>query len=83
MARRRQSRLAEEHHPDPAAVALDGAQPVEQVWLYLPANYLSNRVYDDYDAIIDVACQAWRKLLAQPQQITSIGMQTWAHEGQL
>ena len=57
--------------------------PVEQVWQYLRANYLSNRVFDTYDAIIDAACDAWRKLIAQPQQITSIGMRTWAHEGHL
>ena len=57
--------------------------PVEQVWQYLRANYLSNRVFDDFDAIIDAACDAWRKLIAQPQQITSIGMRTWAHEGHL
>ena len=57
--------------------------PVEQVWQYLRANYLSNRVFDDFDAIIDAACDAWRKLVAQPPTITSIGMRTWAHEGHL
>jgi transposase len=51
--------------------------PFEQVWLYLRANYLSNRVFDDYNAIIDAACEAWRNLLAQPHTITSIGMRTW------
>jgi transposase len=57
--------------------------PVEQVWQYLRANYLSNRVFDTYDAIIDAACFAWRKLIEQPQQITSIRMRTWAHDGHL
>jgi hypothetical protein len=56
--------------------------PVENVWQYLRANWLSNRVFDDYDAIIDAACEAWRKLLAQPNTITSIGMRDWAHVGQ-
>ena len=56
--------------------------PVEQVWQYLRANFLSNRVFDDYDDIIDAACQAWRKLIARPQTITSIGMRQWAHTGQ-
>ncbi len=51
--------------------------PFEQVWQYLRANYLSNRVFDDYNAIIDAACEAWRNLLAQPHTITSIGMRTW------
>ena len=55
--------------------------PVENVWQYLRQNWLSNRVFDGYDAIIDAACQAWRKLLAQPHTITSIGMREWAHVG--
>ena len=54
-----------------------------RVLVPLRANYLSNRVFDDFDAMIDAACDAWRKLIAQPQQITSIGMRTWAHEGHL
>jgi transposase len=56
--------------------------PVENIWQYLRANWLSNRVFDDYDVIIDAACEAWRKLLAQPNTITSIGMREWAHIGQ-
>jgi len=35
-----------------------------------------------YDDIIDAACDAWRRLIAQPQTITSIGMRDWAHIGQ-
>lgn len=57
--------------------------PVEQVWQYLRANFLSNRVFDDYSAIIDAACEVWRKLIARPHTITSIGMPQWAHIGQL
>jgi hypothetical protein len=56
--------------------------PVENVWQYLRANWLSNRVLDTYDAILEAACQAWRNLLAQPDRITSIGMREWAHMGQ-
>ena len=32
----------------------------------------SNRVFDTYDNIIDAACNAWNRLVAQPQTITSI-----------
>jgi hypothetical protein len=32
---------------------------------------------------VDTACAAWRKLIAQPETITSIGMRDWAHVGQL
>lgn len=56
--------------------------PVENVWQYLRANWLSNRVFDTYEQIIDAACEAWCNLIAQPQAITSIGMRDWAHSGQ-
>lgn len=32
--------------------------PVENVWQYLRQNWLSNRVFEGYDAIIDAACDA-------------------------
>ena len=56
--------------------------PVENVWQYLRQNWLSNRVFEGYDAVIDAACDAWQKLLAQPETIKSIGTRQWAHVGQ-
>ncbi len=56
--------------------------PVENVWQYLRQNWLSNRVFDTYEAIIAAACEAWNNLLAQPDTITSIGLREWAHVGQ-
>ena len=56
--------------------------PVENVWLYLRQNWLSNRVFDTYEAIVEAACEAWRRLIAQPNTITSIGLPEWAHSGQ-
>jgi hypothetical protein len=56
--------------------------PVENVWQYLRQNWLSNTVFENYDAIVDAACAAWRKLIDQPETITSIGMRDWAHVGQ-
>ena len=56
--------------------------PVENIWQYMRANWLSNRVFETYDAIIEAACEAWQKLVAQPDVITSIGMRDWAHVGQ-
>jgi transposase len=56
--------------------------PVENIWQYLRANWLSNRVFEDYNAIVDAGCEAWNKLIAQPETITSIGMRKWAHIGQ-
>jgi len=55
--------------------------PVENVWQYLRATYLSNRVFDTYEAILEAACQAWNRFTAQPQLIQSIGTRKWAHVG--
>ena len=56
--------------------------PVENVWQYLRQNWLSNTVFENYDTIVDAACDAWQRLTAQPERITSIGMRHWAHIGQ-
>jgi hypothetical protein len=36
--------------------------PVERIWLYLRERYLSHRMLDDYDAILEAACRAWNRL---------------------
>ena len=40
--------------------------PVERVWLYLKERFLSHRLHDDYEAIVDAACKAWSRLTARP-----------------
>src|SRR5829696_6322622 len=56
--------------------------PVENIWQYLRQNWLSNRVFESHEAIVEAACEAWRSLLAEPTTITSIGHRGWAHVGQ-
>jgi transposase len=56
--------------------------PVENIWQYLRQNWLSNTIFDDYQAILDAGCNAWNRLIADPQTIMSIGLRDWAHEGQ-
>ena len=56
--------------------------PQENIWQYMRANWLSNRIFETYDDIIEAACEAWKKLVAIPDTITSIGMRDWAHTGQ-
>ena len=53
--------------------------PQENVWQFLRDNWLSNRVFDSYEDIVDHCCDAWNKLVEQPARITSIGMREWAH----
>jgi hypothetical protein len=54
--------------------------PQENVWQYLRQNYLSNRVFDTYDDIVDACCQAWNSLAAMPDRITSIATRSWAEQ---
>jgi hypothetical protein len=58
------------------------APELNPVWQYPRQNWLSNTVFETYDAIVDAACEAWRKLIADPERITSIAMRDWAHVGQ-
>ena len=56
--------------------------PVENVWQYLRQNWLSNRVFENYDAILDAGCDAWNRLIEQPETIMSIGIRNWVHGSQ-
>ena len=53
--------------------------PQENVWQFIRDDWLSNRVFDGIDALIDHCCDAWNKLEAQPWTIMSIGLCNWAH----
>ena len=55
--------------------------PVENIWQNMRANWVSNRVFDHYDAIVEAACEARKKLTRAPDTIRSIGMRDWAHVG--
>jgi hypothetical protein len=54
--------------------------PVENVWQFLRDNYLSNRVFASYEAIVDICERAWNRLIEQPWRIMSIGLRDWAHQ---
>jgi len=51
--------------------------PVERLWLYLKERFLSHRLLDDYDAIVDAACVAWNRLVAEAGRITSLCTYPW------
>ena len=53
--------------------------PVENIWQFMRDNWLSNRVFPSYRAIVDHCCYAWNKLVDQPWIIMSIGLRDWAH----
>lgn len=52
--------------------------PVENVWQYLRQNFLSHRILDDYDEIVDACCSAWNALVNMPQRLRSITFRPWA-----
>ena len=54
--------------------------PVDNIWQYMRDNWLSHRVFADDNDIVAHCCDAWNKLLAQPERITSIGLRAWAHK---
>ena len=52
--------------------------PVENVWAYLRANFLSHRVWNSYDAIVGACYAAWNKLMSTPERLASITHRAWA-----
>lgn len=53
--------------------------PVENIWQFMRDNWLSNRIFQSYDDILDHCCFAWNRLIDQPWRIMSIGRRKWAH----
>ena len=56
--------------------------PGDNLWRDMRQNWLSNRGFETYDAIINASRQAWNNLIEQPETITSIGTRISAHIGQ-
>ncbi len=52
---------------------------MENVWQFMRDNWLSNRVFQNYDDIVAHCCQHWNRLIDQPWRIMSIGLRDWAH----
>lgn len=51
--------------------------PVERVWLFLKEKFLSHRLLDDYDAILDAAAAAWNRLAGEPGRLASLCSYPW------
>lgn len=51
--------------------------PVENIWQYLRQNFLSNRVFDSYDEIVDACCAAWRTFVGSTGKIRQIASREW------
>ena len=51
--------------------------PVERVWEFLKERFLSHRLLDDDQAIVNAACTAWNKLAAEAGRLTSLTWLPW------
>jgi hypothetical protein len=70
MAHHQQARHARKHHAIFPTSRAPELNLVENVCQYLRQNWISNIVFKDYDAVVDAASDAWRKLTARPETIT-------------
>ena len=53
--------------------------PVENIWQFMRQNWLSNRVFESYDQIVALCCDAWNRLRDRPWRVMFIGRRAWAH----
>jgi hypothetical protein len=68
-----------QHHPYPVARQVSRTQPQENIWQFMRENWLSNRIFESYEQIVELCCDAWNRLIDQPWRIMSIGMRDWAY----
>ena len=53
--------------------------PVEQVWQCLRDNWLANRFYEGYEAILEACCEAWNWFVEAPNRVRSLCSRKWAN----
>jgi transposase len=51
--------------------------PIENLWHYLRSHHWSNRWYENYDALMEVAIDAWRKVALDPERVKSVCRATY------
>ena len=62
----------------PLPTASPELNPVEQVWQQLRDNWLANRCYDGYEAIVDACCHAWNWFVDVPNRVKQLCSRSWA-----
>lgn len=53
--------------------------PTEQVWQVLRDEYLANRHYNDYDAIVTACCDAWNAFVDIPGRVKNLCTRAWVN----
>ncbi len=46
--------------------------PMENLWHYLRSHYWSNRIYEDYEALLDAATKAWQEACLDPELMKTV-----------
>ena len=46
--------------------------PVERIWAYLRSHGLANRVYADYDELVEAVAEGWREFVSNPDRVRSV-----------
>ena len=49
----------------------------ENIWQFLRQNYLTGRIFETYDEIVDASCETWNKLISETGRIASIAERDW------
>lgn len=65
-------------HLPPYSPELNG---VERLWLYIKSHFLSNRVFNDYDHLLQAGTDAYRALEPQRELLKSICATPWLTPG--
>jgi hypothetical protein len=73
MAAFQPARRSAQHHAHPAARQAPRTEPPGKRWQFMRENWLSNRVFDSDQQIVDFCREAWNSLSDQPWRIMSIG----------
>ena len=50
----------------------------ENIWAWLRANHLANRVFETWDDIVDACCEAWNAFASNPSLVNSVTSREWA-----
>jgi transposase len=51
--------------------------PIERFWQHLKDRWLSNRIFETLDDVLDACCEAWDAALAEPGTISSVSACSW------
>jgi transposase len=46
--------------------------PIENLWHFLRSHYWSNRLYTDYQALLEAASSAWRSVCLDPDRVRTV-----------